>query len=216
MGTEDLEKRRPLKSRASRWAGALAAFLTRSGVTPNAISLASVAFATLAGAGILMTLWVERPASIALWTGAAFCIQLRLVCNLMDGMVAVEGGKGGPCGEIFNDFPDRVADVAIFACAGYATGCVSGEVLGWLCACGAVATAYVRVLGTALCGSNDFRGIMAKPQRMAAMTAVCAGQVFDPGVTVLWVGLGAVGCGLVVTIAGRLRRLGNLLKGAKP
>ena len=69
-------------------------------------------------------------------------------------------------------FPDRVADVAIFACAGYATGCVSGEVLGWLCACGAVATAYVRVLGTALCGSNDFRGIMAKPQRMAAMTAV--------------------------------------------
>ena len=42
---------------------------------------------------------------------AALCIQLRLVCNLLDGMVAVEHGKGSPSGPIWNELPDRFADV---------------------------------------------------------------------------------------------------------
>ena len=55
-----------------------------------------------------------------LLVGAAVLIQFRLLCNLFDGMVAVEGGLGTPSGILFNDFPDRIADPLILICAGYA------------------------------------------------------------------------------------------------
>ena len=47
-------------------------------------------------------------------------IQGRLLCNMLDGMVAIEGGRQTKSGEIFNDLPDRIADALIFICAGYA------------------------------------------------------------------------------------------------
>ena len=59
--------RRPISARDTRWAHASAARLSRLGIRPNTISIMSVVFAA----------------------GAAVCIQLRLLCNLFDGMVAV-------------------------------------------------------------------------------------------------------------------------------
>jgi phosphatidylglycerophosphate synthase len=91
-----LQARRPLKSRQKRWAQALAVRLARTGITPNQISVAS---------------FVAAPRA-----GAAVGIQLRLLCNLLDGLVAVEGGKKTPAGELYNnDVPDRAADVALLA-----------------------------------------------------------------------------------------------------
>lgn len=97
-------------------------------------------------------------------------IQGRLICNLLDGMVAVEGGKKSPVGQIYNEFPDRVADSLLIVALGYAVGMPA---LGWLGALLAALTAYVRVFGGALGQPQDFRGPMAKPHRMAVMTAAC-------------------------------------------
>ena len=59
-------------------------------------------------------------------------IQCRLLCNLFDGMVAVEGGKKTNSGELFNDIPDRIADPLILVSAGYAVHMVAyGAELGW-------------------------------------------------------------------------------------
>ena len=111
--------------------------------------------------------------AISAWGGAIVCIQMRLVCNLLDGMVAVEGGKGSPAGVIYNDAPDRVADVLILVGAGYSGAGEPGVVkifamlpLGWCAACVALGTAYVRTLGASLMGVHDFRGPMAKQHRM--------------------------------------------------
>jgi len=41
------------------------------------------------------------------------------VCNLLDGMVAIEGGLKTPAGELFNDVPDRISDPLILVGAGY-------------------------------------------------------------------------------------------------
>ena len=210
--SDESNNRRPLKSRATGWANSLAAFLTNSGVTPNSISIASVAFAAFAGICIFLTLPTGGITERLLWLIAAVNIQLRLLCNLMDGMVAVEGGKGGPCGEIFNDFPDRVADVLILASAGYATGLGFGVLVGWLCACGSVTTAYVRTLASSLTGKTDFQGIMAKPQRMAVMTGACVGQGLLGGSWMLWLGLVIVSIGILVTIGQRLVTLSENLK----
>ena len=50
------------------------------------------------------------------------CVQLRLLCNLLDGMVAVEGGRSSPVGALYNEVPDRVADSLLLVALGYAVG----------------------------------------------------------------------------------------------
>jgi phosphatidylglycerophosphate synthase len=158
---EETAARRPIAARSSRWAIALSARLARAGVAPNAISLASVAFAAAGGALIVFGgHWLA-------WLAAAACVQLRLVCNLLDGMVAIEGGAKTRTGPIYNEFPDRVADTLLMVPAGYAAG---EPWLGWAAALLAALTAYVRVFGGSVGLRQDFGGVMAKQRRMAALT----------------------------------------------
>ena len=155
--------RRPLASRDTAWARRIASALARSSVTPNQISTVSIAFAAL-GAWALVD---GRPLSLV---GAAICVQLRLLCNLIDGMVAIEGGKQSATGALYNEFPDRIADSLFLVALGYACGV---PWLGWLAALLAALTAYVRATGGALGLAQDFRGPMAKPHRMAVLTVGC-------------------------------------------
>ena len=79
---------------------------------------------------------------------AAACIQLRLLANMLDGLIAVEGGRKTATGELYNEIPDRVADVVLLVSAGYASQHGSaGAALGWCAAVLAVGTAYLRALG---------------------------------------------------------------------
>ncbi len=84
---------------------------------------------------------------------ALAAIQLRLLCNLLDGMVAVEGGRGSPVGALYNEFPDRVADTLLIVALGYAAG---AGWLGWAGALAAAFTAYVRVFGGRFGQAQDF------------------------------------------------------------
>lgn len=171
MGETDLN-RRPIATRGSAWAQRLASALARSAITPNQISVFSVLFA---GGGAALLVWWPTPAGLLL---CAVCIQLRLICNLIDGMVAMEGGKASAVGKIYNEFPDRIADSLLIVALGYACGWAW---LGWLGALLAALTAYVRVFGGALGFAQDFRGPFAKQQRMAVLTVGCvaaAGAAF--------------------------------------
>ena len=163
MAETDLN-RRPIATRSSAWAQRLASALAKSSITPNQISMLSVLFA---GIGAALLAWTPTPAGLLL---CAVCIQLRLVCNLIDGMVAVEGGKGSVFGRIYNEFPDRVTDSLLIIALGYACAM---PWLGWLGALLAVATAYIRVFGGSLGLAQDFRGPLAKAQRMAVLTVAC-------------------------------------------
>jgi phosphatidylglycerophosphate synthase len=156
--------RRPIATRNAGWAQALAAWLAHTAVTPNQISAVSIVFA---GIGAALLVWWPTPAGLLL---CALCIQLRLLCNLLDGLVAVEGGKGSALGKIYNEFPDRVTDSLLLVALGYACG---APWLGWLSALLAVLTAYVRIFGGSLGFAQDFRGPLAKAQRMAVLTAAC-------------------------------------------
>ena len=159
----DDNNRRPIAARASGWARSISATLARSSITPNQISVLSIVFAAL-GAWLL---WRATPLALV---GAAVCIQLRLVCNLLDGMVAMEGGKKTPAGALYNEFPDRIADSLLIVALGHACG---APWLGWLGALAAALTAYVRLAGGSLGLPQDFRGPMAKQHRMAVLTLAC-------------------------------------------
>lgn len=179
---ETPSSRRPLKSRSTAWAKTLSELLVRSGARPNVISLASVVFAAL---GALAFVAAERELlpAVLCWLGAAACVQMRLLCNLMDGMVAVEGRRMSPTGELWNEIPDRFADVFLLCGAGVAAG---EPWLGAAAAAGALLTAYLRALGASLTGLQDFRGPMAKPHRMAVLTAASLLSLAAP----LWNGRG--------------------------
>ena len=213
--TETPENRRPLKTRSKAWAGALAGALGRARVSPDIISMFSVAFAVL-GAALLMTAGLEdRPVLRGVFLiSAAVCIQLRLLANMLDGMVAVEHGLGSSAGPIWNELPDRIADALFLVGAGYAAwalGMTAGSWLGWLAALLAVMTAYVRELGRGLGFPADFSGPMAKPHRMFALTVTCVVSALEP----LWhwegqslmIGLGVIALGTVITLVRRTRRL---------
>jgi phosphatidylglycerophosphate synthase len=143
---------------------------------------------------------------------AAFC-QLRLLCNLFDGMVAVEGGKGAADGPFWNEFPDRIADILILAGVGFAIGSPG---LGWAAASFAVLTAYVRELGHATGNPSDFSGPMAKQHRMASVTTAALVSIFEPlwggHNEVLVVALWFIAIGAAVTAIRRSRNLVRNLK----
>jgi phosphatidylglycerophosphate synthase len=196
--------RRPLRTRDARWAHKLAQELALRGITPNQISVASMVCAALAATFLpIGALVAGGVGTVALLLAAAF-IQLRLLCNLVDGLVAVEGRRGTKSGEVWNDLPDRVSDVVILVAAGYAASPgTMGPVMGWACAVLAVTTAYVRLLGGAKGLPQDFGGPMAKPHRMAVMTGACLlGAMVPPawrqGVVILALAVVAVGSAMTI------------------
>lgn len=199
--------RRPLASRNTRWAQAIARRLASMNVTPNRISQASMLAAALAGLAFWLTGETQDGLRVSLFIAAALFCQLRLLCNLFDGMVAVEGGKGEADGPFWNEFPDRVADIFIFVGAGFGTGTPA---LGFAAATFAVLTAYVRELGRANGAASDFSGPMAKQHRMATMTLAALVSAFE-GLWLgdgeaLWIALVLVSTGAALTALLRARK----------
>ncbi len=147
---------------------------------------------------------------------AGGCVQLRLLCNLLDGLVAVEGGLRTKTGELYNELPDRVSDVLLLASAGYATNWTGWEHdLGWAAAALAVIVAYTRALGGQIGAAQQFCGPMAKQQRMFVLTLACIGTSVEllagwPPRT-MTVALGLVVLGSVFTMARRTARIAREL-----
>jgi hypothetical protein len=169
--TQDLDNRRPLKVRDAAFARRLAARLAEAKVSPDAISATSVAFAAL-GAALLMTAgglegWLFRGRWSWCWRRSASRRGCCATCWTGWWRSSTAGRSAGP---IWNELPDRVADVLLLAGAGYGVqtaGIGGGAAVGWIAAVLAVLTAYVRELGRGLGQPADFSGPMAKQQRMA-------------------------------------------------
>jgi phosphatidylglycerophosphate synthase len=206
--------------------------LAALGATPNAVSLASIVFAAVAGVafykagrhglrgGDLFVLLggAQRWRAAAAWwlVLAAACVQFRLLCNLLDGLLAIEGGLKSNTGELYNEIPDRVADALILVGAGYAVGRYGwGPALGWTAAMLAVLTAYVRLLGGSLGLVQSFRGPMAKQHRMFVLTIGTLAAAMEIAVrgtrTSLTIALLIIIIGAAVTLVLRVRRIAEQL-----
>ncbi|WP_454658612.1 CDP-alcohol phosphatidyltransferase family protein [Bosea beijingensis] len=204
------ENRRPLASRDSGWARTIARKLSTASVTPNQISMASMAMAAVAGIAFWQAGAATGGSRVALLLVAALFCQFRLLCNLFDGMVAIEGGKQEPDGPFWNEFPDRVADILILVGVGYGAGVPT---LGWAAAAFAVLTAYTRELGRNCGLPADFSGPMAKQHRMATITAAAMLSLAEPLWSghnqVLVVALWLIAVGAAITA---IRRAANIVR----
>jgi phosphatidylglycerophosphate synthase len=200
--------RRVLATRDAGWAKRVARGLGRAGVRPNSVSIAGLVFA-----GATCGLFYVAPdvpcgiRALSLLI-AATTIQLRLLCNLIDGMLAVEEGFSSKTGDIYNDLPERLSDVLILVGAGYSA---HASTLGWLAAVAAVLTAYVRVLGGSLGASQHFIGPMAKQHRMFALTMAtllsATETMLDMPSRAMPIGLGVIAAGSVMTAVRRTARV---------
>ena len=206
--------RRPIAARNTAWAAATARWLVSVGLRPNTISVFSSVFAFAGGASFWMAGQSQTTLGwILCMVGAIAGMQLRLLCNLFDGMVAIEGGFKTKSGEVFNELPDRFSDAFIFVGAGYAAAREFPflPMLGWLCALLAVTTAYVRAMGAAAGSSQQFCGPMAKQQRMAVLTVAALIAGTAPWVPqlrgVLPLVLGFVALGSLITVFRRTSRV---------
>lgn len=211
-----LPERRPIASRERQISKRLAQVLAMRGISPNAISTAGMVCGIAAGVALAATSvsdW-QRP----LFLAAAVLMQLRLLANMLDGMVAVNSGCASPVGELFNEIPDRVSDTAAFVGAGYASG--SHPVLGYVAALLALFVAYIRAEGKVAGAHQEFCGPMAKPQRVFVLTVTAlycglAPHVWQPS----WESMGVPALGLAVIILGevatvwrRLRKIAKALR----
>jgi phosphatidylglycerophosphate synthase len=202
------EARRPLASRSTRWASFLSTAAVRMGLTADGISILSLIFAA---AGAAALIWLPAPWNLVC---AALGIQLRLLCNLLDGMVAIEGGRKSKLGMLYNEVPDRLADSLFIVALGYA---IDMPWLGWLGALAAAVTAYIRVLGGTFGLGQDFRGPMAKQHRMAVMTLGCLlaipeSYLFDASSRALQLAAWVIALGALLTCLTRIRAIARQLE----
>ncbi len=212
--------RRPIAARGTRWAAAIAGRLARWGVAPNAISAASVLFAAGTAAALLASRDQSGRLRALLLVAGALAIPLRLLANLFDGMVAIEGGRRSAAGEIWNELPDRISDALCLIAAGYATPAVAwSPIAGWSAALVAVLTAYVRTLGVAAGTSAYFIGPGAKQQRMVLLAlglVAAAGEALAgaPARILPWTLL-AIAALSVIAAVRRTRRIVAELEGRR-
>jgi phosphatidylglycerophosphate synthase len=210
--TSSRENRRPLASRDTALARRAASWLVARDVTPNQISQLAMVFAAFGFLAFALS-WLAGPVVAGLFLLiAAACCQGRLICNLLDGMVAIEGGKAAKDGPFWNEAPDRVSDILFLCGAGVACG---APLLGALASVGALTTAYLRELGRAEGLGADFSGPMAKQHRMAVLTLGAVLAAFQPLVwdgSVLRYALGLI---ILGTVATAIRRSWRIITGLK-
>ncbi|MBI3550593.1 MAG: CDP-alcohol phosphatidyltransferase family protein [Elusimicrobia bacterium] len=205
--------RRPIADVFRLTAQRATAWCVAAGVHPDTISYASI----VAAAAAALCFWQSDGFPVLLLVAPAFCYA-RLWCNMLDGMVALAGGKASKRGEIVNELPDRVSDILIFAGVARSGWCVPD--LAYWSAMLALMTAYVGTLGQAVGVQREYSGVMAKPWRMVALHMGAwltwfTRERFEYSWTPLDYCLAVVIAGCVQTVAVRLSRVLRALDQAK-
>ena len=204
---DDNLNRRELSTRKVQFFHRLAKRLVALGLHPNHVSLLSMLFAGLGGASYILAGMSD---GANFWFVLAIVgIQFRLLCNLIDGLMAVEGGLKTATGELYNDVPDSISDMILFISFGLATHTGLTAILGFIAALGAIMTAYIRVLGASMGAGHFFSGPMAKQHRMFLLTLAtliwAAENYFAHSNYTILFTLLIVSVGTVVTCFRRLR-----------
>jgi archaetidylinositol phosphate synthase len=188
-------------STKSKWQQALrplVAFCARNQVYPDVFTYGAVvlsfvgAFAFLRAGARRAWLWLVPP-----------CVLVRLLLNLMDGLVAREMGLASAWGEVKNEFGDRVADTAIFLGLGFG-GYVDVRLVTLALAL-ILCVSYLGILGKALGAVRVYGGIFGKGDRMISLAVFTLYPLFGGDLASYNWYLALAALAATVTIVQRLR-----------
>jgi phosphatidylglycerophosphate synthase len=140
----------------------IARWLVRRRVSPDVVTWAAVPVG-LAG-GLCLAASAAAPALLLAVPVAA---ALRLGLNLLDGMVAREGGATHPLGELWNELGDRLADTLFIGGLAFHPDVDPRLALGAVIA--AILASYIGITARAAGGRRQYGGLLSKPGRMATL-----------------------------------------------
>ena len=175
----------------------LLAGLERAGVSPDALTLAAIPIAAVAGAAILLS--PQQPALLLL---VPIAVGLRLLCNLLDGALARRTARVHSRGELYNELGDRSADVLMLAPVALLPGAIGPVV--WIGVVLALLASFTSVATRAAGGPRTYRGVLSKPGRMALLT-VFSLAVLIAGADVWWLFGPLLVAGTALTLVERIR-----------
>lgn len=137
--------------------------LVARGISADALTLAAVPVGLLAAACLLVS-----PAVPVLLLAVPLLATVRLVLNLLDGAVARRSGRIHARGEFYNEFGDRLTDIAFLAPVAFLPGADRTTVL--LGVTGAVLASFAGLAARAAGDQRIYRGILSKPGRMVLVS----------------------------------------------
>lgn len=172
--------------------------LTRLGVTPNQVTLATCALC-IAYAAVLSV----RPGDAVLWLCLPLFLFLRMALNAIDGMLAKHTGRTTALGALLNETCDQVSDIALAA-----PFLIAGAVepaIGVAAIVAALMAEFAGVSAVVIGAPRRFDGPMGKSDR--AFAYGLAALLIGFGASPAWVNwlLGLVAALSLVTIWVRLR-----------
>jgi phosphatidylglycerophosphate synthase len=140
------------------------------------------------------------------------CIMLRCVCNLLDGMVAIEREITSARGEALQDTVDRLSDSCMLLGAIFSP--FGGLGLGIFSMTVMLISSYVGILKKAVGGKREYGGILGKGDRYLLMGVASIGQYLwmddVGGFHILSIMLGLMIAGGTVTIIQRSLSIGEV------
>jgi archaetidylinositol phosphate synthase len=190
-------------STKSKWQQALrpfVAFCIKKRIHPDAFTYGALvlsfvaAFAFLKAGAHRAWLWLVLP-----------CVLVRLLLNLMDGLVARELGLADAWGEVKNEFGDRIADAAIFLGLGFG-GFVDTR-LAALALAFILCVSYLGILGKVIGGDRVYGGLFGKGDRMISLAAFTLYPLFSGNLASFDWYLAFAVLAAAVTVVQRLRRI---------
>lgn len=185
----------------SKWQRALrpiVALCVRNRIHPDIFTYSAL---TLSLVGAFALFWAGSN-RVWLWLVPP-CVLVRLLLNLMDGLVAREIGLASAWGEVKNEFGDRVADTAIFLGLGF--GGYAEVRLAALALALILCVSYLGLLGKAVGGSRVYRGVFGKGDRMISLALFTLYPLFSGNLTSYNWYLALAVVAATVTIIQRLR-----------
>ena len=99
---------------------------------------------------------------------------LRLLLNVLDGVIAEETHLSSARGEALSEFTDRLSDVAILG--GVALSGFGHASLAVIAIVVVLLVSYVGILGKAVGAGRQYGGLMGKPDRMVVIMLGCVAQ----------------------------------------
>lgn len=143
------------------------------GVHPDAVTWASLPFAAVAG----LCLYRADLGWTLLLTPVF--VALRSVCNLLDGMIAIERTMTSPRGEALQDMVDRLSDSCTVLGAAFSP---AGDLhLGIVAVTLMLISSYTGILKKATGGSREYGGILGKVDRFFLVGAASLLRYFWRG-----------------------------------
>lgn len=180
----------------------LAGLLARWRVSANQLAALSVLFAA-AGAGLMqLSPW---------WLlGAALCVQLRYLSQLLAALLATEFERRTPATRLYQELANHLADPLLLVAAGYAAGLPA---LGWFGALAVTLAAFVRVIGGMYRLAPGAPNLLPRQQRMHVLTMACLLHAMSHALPWMAFGVGIIAAGSALTCVLRARALTRALLG---